>query len=180
MTWHLMHLGTLAVSGAGMLCVEATAVEPQGRITPGDLGLWDDAHRCGVQTCLAAIRRFSKIALTIQLAHAGRKGSSRMPWEGGGQITFGRRGMADGCAFGPGARARRGGPAALDRAGLSRIRSAFADAAGRAAELGFNAVEIHGAHGYLLHEFLSPIANRRSDEYGGVVREPHALSAGSL
>ena len=165
--WHLMHLGTLAVSGAGMLCVEGTAVEPRGRITPGDLGLWDDTTAAAFKPVLAAIRRFSSIAVTIQLAHAGRKGSSRVPWEGGGQIASAEGGWLTDA---PSALEHAPGeekPAALDHAGLCRIRSAFADAAARAAELGFDAVEIHGAHGYLLHEFLSPIANRRTDEYGG-------------
>ena len=166
-TWHLIHLGTLAVSGAGMLCIEGTAVEPQGRITPGDLGLWDDATEAAFRPVLAAVRRFSKIPVTLQLAHAGRKGSSHVPWEGGRQIPLAEGGWMTNA---PSALEHGQGeekPVALDPAGLSRIRSAFAAAARRAAQLGFDAIEIHGAHGYLLHEFLSPIANQRTDEYGG-------------
>ena len=165
--WHLMHLGTLAVSGAGMLCLEGTAVEPQGRITPGDLGLWDDTTEAAFRPVLDALRRFSPIFLAIQLAHAGRKGSSHRPWDGGGQILSSDGGWLTDA---PSAIAHAAGeekPVAFDRQGLARIRAAFAGAATRAAALGFDAIEIHGAHGYLLHAFLSPLSNRRTDEYGG-------------
>ncbi len=165
--WHLIHLGTLALSGAGMLCLEGTAVEPDGRITPGDLGLWDDRTEAAFKPLLAAVRDYSKIPVVIQLAHAGRKGSSRVPWEGGQQIALSEGGWQTDA---PSALAHRDGesaPSGLDSAGLARLRAAFAAAAARAARLGVDGIEIHGAHGYLLHEFLSPISNRRTDEYGG-------------
>jgi len=166
-TWHLIHIGTLAMSGAGMLCIEGTAVEPGGRITPGDLGLWNDATETAFRPVLAAVRKYSTIPVTIQLAHAGRKGSSHVPWKGGQKIPLTEGGWL---ADAPSALEHREGetkPLALDSTGLSRIRAAFAGAAGRAARLGFDGIEIHGAHGYLLHEFLSPISNHRTDEYGG-------------
>jgi 2,4-dienoyl-CoA reductase-like NADH-dependent reductase (Old Yellow Enzyme family) len=165
--WHLMHLGQLALSGAGMLCIEATAVEAEGRITPGDLGLWNDATEAALGGVLAAIRVHSAIPIVIQLAHAGRKASSREPWNGGQQIPPGEGGWL---AHAPSAVAIKDGeaaPLALDASGLQRIRDAFADSAARAARLGLDGIELHAAHGYLLHEFLSPIANRRCDAYGG-------------
>jgi 2,4-dienoyl-CoA reductase-like NADH-dependent reductase (Old Yellow Enzyme family) len=165
--WHLIHLGTLALSGAGMLCIEATAVEPDGRITPACLGLWDQRTEAALQPVLAAIRKYSKIAVTMQLAHAGRKGSSHVPWDGGQLIPIAAGGWLP---HAPSALPYKDGeaaPLALDAAGLARVRQAFMDAARRAARLGIDALEIHSAHGYLLHEFLSPIANQRTDEYGG-------------
>jgi 2,4-dienoyl-CoA reductase-like NADH-dependent reductase (Old Yellow Enzyme family) len=165
--WHLLHLGSLALSGAGMLCIEATAVEPDGRITAADLGLYDDATEQALRPVLAAIRQHSKIAVTMQLAHAGRKASTHVPWQGGHQIA-----VADGgwIPHAPSAVPQRDGevpPIALDAAGLARVRDAFATTAGRAARLGIDGLELHAAHGYLLHEFLSPIANHRTDDYGG-------------
>ncbi|PLZ02009.1 oxidoreductase [Burkholderia sp. WAC0059] len=165
--WHLLHLGHLALSGAGMLCIEATAVEPDGRITPGDLGLWDDATEAAFKPVLAAIRQYSPVRVAIQLAHAGRKASSHAPWDGGQLIP-----VADGgwLPHAPSALPHKAGeapPLALDTAGLNRIREAFAASTRRAARLGIDAIEVHAAHGYLLHEFLSPIANQRTDEYGG-------------
>ncbi|MFI5014104.1 MAG: NADH:flavin oxidoreductase/NADH oxidase [Hyphomicrobiales bacterium] len=165
--WHMIHLGHLALSGAGTLCTEATAVEPEGRISPGDLGLFDEATEAALEPVLAAIRRYSKIAVTMQLAHAGRKASSRPPWEGGRLIPVSEGGWLP---HAPSALQYKEGepaPLALDAAGLARVRRAFAQAAQRAARLGFDGIEIHAAHGYLLHQFLSPIANRRSDTYGG-------------
>ena len=165
--WHMMHLGGLALSGASLLCLEATAVEPEGRITPGCLGLWDDATEAALKPVVAAIRRHSKIAVTIQLAHAGRKASSHVPWDGGQQIPVGEGGWI---AVAPSAIAQKPGeapPAALDRAGMDRVRDAFVRSAERAMRLGLDGIELHGAHGYLLHEFLSPISNQRADEYGG-------------
>jgi 2,4-dienoyl-CoA reductase-like NADH-dependent reductase (Old Yellow Enzyme family) len=165
-SWHLIHLGGLALSGAGLLFIEATAVEADGRITPGCLGLWDDATEAALRPVLAAVRAHSKIAVGIQLAHAGRKGSSRVPWEGGAQIP-----LPDGwLAHAPSALAQRQGetlPVALNEAGLERVRRAFVESTERAARLGIDAIEIHAAHGYLLHQFLSPIANARADGYGG-------------
>jgi 2,4-dienoyl-CoA reductase-like NADH-dependent reductase (Old Yellow Enzyme family) len=166
-SWHMIHLGSLALSGAGMLCIEATAVEAEGRITPGCLGLWDDATEAALVPVMEAIRRHSGIAVTMQLAHAGRKASSYLPWEGGQQIPVSERGWL---THAPSATAYKDGetpPIALDAAGLARIRNAFAESAKRAARLDIDGIELHGAHGYLLHEFLSPIANQRTDEYGG-------------
>jgi len=163
----LMHVGSLAFSGAGMLCIEATAVEPVGRITPSDLGLWDEKTETALRPVLAAVRRYSKIAVAIQLAHAGRKGSSRVPWEGGQLIAVSEGGWVP---HAPSALPYKEGepaPLALGDTGLDRVRRAFVGATERAARLGIDAIEIHAAHGYLLHEFLSPIANRRTDRYGG-------------
>jgi 2,4-dienoyl-CoA reductase-like NADH-dependent reductase (Old Yellow Enzyme family) len=167
--WHMIHLGSMALSGAGLLCIEATAVEPDGRITPADLGLWNDATEAALAPILAAIRRHSKIAVAIQLAHAGRKASSRVPWEGGQLIPVSEGGWL---THAPSAVEHEQGetpPLALDAAGLARVRAAFAESTERAARLGLDAVEIHAAHGYLLHEFLSPISNRRADRYGGAL-----------
>jgi len=165
--WHMIHLGHLALSGAAMLCIEATAVEPDGRITPADLGLWDDVTENAYKPVLEAIRRYSPIRIAMQIAHAGRKASSHVPWEGGQLIPVSEGGWQ---THAPSAVPHKEGetpPLALDTAGLNRIRDAFAATARRAARLGIDALEVHGAHGYLLHEFLSPIANRRTDEYGG-------------
>lgn len=165
--WHMMHLGNLALSGAGMLCIEATAVEPEGRITPGDLGLWNDATEAALVPVLAAIREHSKIAVVMQIAHAGRKASSALPWQGGQLLSEGQGGWRP---FAPSAVPQKEGeaaPQALDATGMDRIRDAFAATATRAARLGLDGIEVHAAHGYLLHEFLSPIANRRTDAYGG-------------
>jgi len=165
--WHLIHLGGLAISGAGMLCIEATAVEAAGRITPACLGIWDDGCEAALEPVLRAIRRYSNIPIAMQLAHAGRKASSQLPWEGGQQIPVAQGGWV---AFAPSAipyKESEAAPVALDAAGMDRIRKSFAAAAKRAAKLGLEAIELHSAHGYLLHEFLSPISNRRTDEYGG-------------
>ncbi|MDQ7978988.1 NADH:flavin oxidoreductase/NADH oxidase [Paraburkholderia sp. SARCC-3016] len=165
--WHMIHLGHLALSGAGLLIIEATAVEPDGRITPGDLGLWDDMTEAALVPVLAAIRKYSGIPVAMQLAHAGRKASSHTPWDGGQLIPVSDGGWLP---HAPSALPHKAGeepPLALDYPGLNRIRDAFGAAARRAARLGVDALEIHCAHGYLLHEFLSPIANRRGDEYGG-------------
>ncbi|MDV6332733.1 NADH:flavin oxidoreductase/NADH oxidase [Asticcacaulis sp. 201] len=169
--WHMIHLGHLALSGAGMLILEATAVEPDGRITPADLGLWDDATEQALVPVLAAIRRYSDIPVVMQLAHAGRKASSRVPWEGGAQIAPDQPGgwrthAPSAVAFHDGDAA----PIALDDAGLARIKAAFVMAAERAARLGLDGIEVHAAHGYLLHEFLSPLSNRRTDAYGGSLK----------
>jgi 2,4-dienoyl-CoA reductase-like NADH-dependent reductase (Old Yellow Enzyme family) len=165
--WHLIHLGSMALSGAGLLCIEATAVEAEGRITTGDLGLWNDATEAALQPVLAAIRQYSKIGVIMQLAHAGRKASSKVPWEGGQMVPVSAGGWVP---VAPSALPQKEGepaPAALDAAGMKRIREAFAASARRAMRLGLDGIEIHGAHGYLLHEFLSPISNQRTDQYGG-------------
>jgi 2,4-dienoyl-CoA reductase-like NADH-dependent reductase (Old Yellow Enzyme family) len=165
--WHLIHYGGLASSGAGLLFIEATAVEPDGRITPGDLGLWDDVTQAALKPSVDAIHQYSLTAVILQLGHAGRKASSEVPWKGGQQILPEHGGWR---THAPSALPQIDGevpPLALDRAGMMRIRDAFVAAAQRAVRLGVDGLELHGAHGYLLHQFLSPIANQRSDEYGG-------------
>ena len=166
--WHLLHLGHLALSGAGLLIIEATAVSAESRITAGDLGLYSDDNEAALARVVAAMRAYSPIKIGLQLAHAGRKASSRVPWQGGQQVRPDEPGGWH--AEAPSAvphLPQEAPPVALDRAGLARIRDAFAATARRAARLGLDGVEIHAAHGYLLHEFLSPLANQRSDEYGG-------------
>ena len=165
--WHFTHINTLALSGAAMFCIEATHVEAIGRITPGCLGLWSDATEAALKPILVSVRKHSKIAVAMQLAHAGRKGSSHRPWEGGQLIPVAEGGWQ---TVGPSAVPHKEGeapPLALDAAGLARIRDAFVSAAKRAERLGIDALELHGAHGYLLHQFLSPISNKRTDQYGG-------------
>ncbi len=167
--WHLIHLGHLALSGAGLLILEATAVVPEGRISPGDLGLWDDATEAALKTVLTSVRVHSDMPIGIQLAHAGRKASSNLPWEqAGSQIAPEAPGGWQTVA--PSALPFEDDqvpPLALDTVGLARVRDGFADAARRAGRLGLDLIEIHSAHGYLLHEFLSPLSNQRTDEYGG-------------
>lgn len=165
--WHLMHLGNLALSGAGLLILEATGVEPEARISPADLGLWSDATEAALGDVIRRIRVYSPIKFGIQLGHAGRKASSQVPWEGNAQVPAGAGGWVP---FAPSAvpfRPEDVTPIALDAGGLERVKTAFADTARRAARIGFEAVEIHGAHGYLLHQFLSPLSNQRTDAYGG-------------
>jgi 2,4-dienoyl-CoA reductase-like NADH-dependent reductase (Old Yellow Enzyme family) len=165
--WHFTHINSLALSGASMFCIEATHVEPIGRITPGCLGLWDDATEASLKPILASLRKRSKIAVAMQLAHAGRKGSSHRPWEGGQQIPVAEGGWQ---TEGPSDLPHKQGelpPRELDAQGLKRVREAFVDATRRAMRLGIDAIELHSAHGYLLHQFLSPIANKRTDQYGG-------------
>src|SRR3954451_11664205 len=166
--WHMIHLGHLALSGAGLLILEATAVSPEGRITPQDLGLYSDENEAALARVLTAIRAHSPIPVAMQLSHAGRKASSRAPWEGGAQIRPDEALGWKTVAPSPVPHAEdEDVPHALDRAGLGRVREDFVRAARRAARLGLDGIEVHGAHGYLLHQFLSPIANKRSDEYGG-------------
>jgi 2,4-dienoyl-CoA reductase-like NADH-dependent reductase (Old Yellow Enzyme family) len=166
--WHVIHLGHLALSGAALLTIEATAVEPAGRITYADVGLYDAATEAAIARVLESVRRYSVIPVAIQLAHAGRKASTEVPWKGGAQIapsaTHGWQTLAPSAVpFAAG----QSTPHALERADLERIRAAFVAAARRAARLGIDAVQLHSAHGYLLHQFLSPLSNRREDEYGG-------------
>jgi 2,4-dienoyl-CoA reductase-like NADH-dependent reductase (Old Yellow Enzyme family) len=168
--WHLIHLGHLGLSGAALLTIEATAVEPIGRISYADVGLWDEVTEAAMARVLAAVRRHSEMPIAIQLAHAGRKASTEVPWKGGAQLAPTAEGGWQTVApsplpFAPADNA----PRALDRDGMARVRDAFAAAAVRAARLGIDAVQLHGAHGYLLHQFLSPLSNRRDDEYGGTL-----------
>lgn len=166
--WHLIHLGHLALSGAALLMIEATAVLPEGRISPDDLGLWSDETEAALARVIQAVRAYSDIPIGIQLAHAGRKASTRVPWEGGAQLAPGEtRGWQTVAPSALPFREREHPPVALDAAGIVSVREAFAEAARRAARIGFDAVQIHAAHGYLLHEFLSPLSNQREDHYGG-------------
>jgi 2,4-dienoyl-CoA reductase-like NADH-dependent reductase (Old Yellow Enzyme family) len=164
--WHLVHLGARAVGGAGLVMTEATAVLPEGRISPQDLGLWTDTQAAALAPAIRFIRQQGRVA-GMQLAHAGRKGSTYRPWEGQGAVAPDGGGWTpvgpDGRAFAPAYPA----PRALDTAGLHAVVQAFRQAAVRARDLGVQVVEVHAAHGYLLHEFLSPLSNARTDEYGG-------------
>jgi 2,4-dienoyl-CoA reductase-like NADH-dependent reductase (Old Yellow Enzyme family) len=166
--WHTIHLGSLSLSGAGLLILEATAVSPEARISPTDLGLYSDDNEAALARVLAAIRHHSKMPVAIQLGHAGRKASSRAPWDGGTQIlptepngwqTLAPSAIPHG--------ASEHAPVALDHAGLAKIIEDFIAAAKRAEKLGFQGIELHAAHGYLLHQFLSPLSNHRTDQYGG-------------
>lgn len=168
--WHAMHLGNLAQSGAALLTIEAAAVTPQGRISYADVGLWDDATEKAMGTVLESVRRWSDIPIAIQLAHAGRKASTAKPWDGGAQIApDAENGWQTVSASDVPFAATENPPVALNKAALAEIRDAFAQAAMRAARLGIDAVQIHAAHGYLLHQFLSPLSNHRTDEYGGTL-----------
>jgi 2,4-dienoyl-CoA reductase-like NADH-dependent reductase (Old Yellow Enzyme family) len=164
--WHFVHLGSRAVGGAGLVMFEATAVEARGRISPEDLGIWNDGH---VEP-LARIARFVEAqgaVAGLQLAHAGRKASVRTPFDGGAPLGAAEGGWP---VVGPSAIPFAPGhpvPEPLDEAGLRAVARAFGDAARRALEAGFHVLELHAAHGYLLHEFLSPLSNRREDGYGG-------------
>lgn len=165
--WHMFHLGALALSGAGLLCIEATAVEPEGRITAADLGLWSNENEAALAKVLMAVRKYSDMPIAIQLAHAGRKASCQVPWEGGKQVARDDGGWQTVSSSTLAHNADDHAPLSLDHAGFQRVREAFVKAALRAHRLGIDAIEIHAAHGYLLHQFLSPLANQRKDEYGG-------------
>ncbi len=165
--WHLVHLGSRAVGGAGLVIVEATAVSPEGRISPGDLGIWSDRH---VEP-LIRINRFLKqhgAVAGLQIAHAGRKASARRPWDGEGQLPESGGGWP---TVAPSAEAFGSGldkvPQALDAAGIKRLQADFVAAAKRALAAEYQWLELHFAHGYLAHQFLSPLVNRRTDQYGG-------------
>jgi 2,4-dienoyl-CoA reductase-like NADH-dependent reductase (Old Yellow Enzyme family) len=167
--WHLQHWMTLAMSGAALVVVEATGVERRGRITHGCLGLYSDANERSIARALAAARGVALpgTRFGIQLAHAGRKASSQRPWEGGRALAPDQDPWP---TVGPSALPFDSSwhtPEALDEAGLERVKAAFVAAAGRAVRLGFDAIELHMAHGYLLHSFLSPLSNRRDDRWGG-------------
>jgi 2,4-dienoyl-CoA reductase-like NADH-dependent reductase (Old Yellow Enzyme family) len=165
--WHFTHINTLALSGAAIFCIEATAVEPIGRITPGCLGLWNDATEQALKPIVASVRKHSRTAVMMQLAHAGRKASSHVPWDGGQLIPLAEGGWQPEAPSEVPHKEGEALPRALDAAGLARVRDAFAAAAKRADRLGLDGLELHCAHGYLLHQFLSPIANKRTDQYGG-------------
>ncbi len=165
--WHLVHLGSRAVGGVALVMVEATAVTPEGRISPGDMGIWDDRHVEPLERIARFVESQGAVA-GIQIAHAGRKGSCDLPWKGGARLKTPKEGgwtvvapspipFADGDPS----------PVALDEAGIDQVVAAFEAAARRALDAGFRLIEIHAAHGYLLHEFLSPLSNHRQDQYGG-------------
>ncbi len=167
--WHLSHWTSLLNSGASMFIIEATAVTPEGRITPACLGLWDDTTEQALGNVMARARRLapSNVKVCIQLAHAGRKGSSALPWLGGQLLPPDQGGWTP---IGPSAIAQKHGeqaPQEMSLQDMRRVQDAFVVAAKRALSIGIDAIELHAAHGYLLHEFLSPIANQRSDNYGG-------------
>jgi 2,4-dienoyl-CoA reductase-like NADH-dependent reductase (Old Yellow Enzyme family) len=167
--WHMQHLGSLVHGGVGLVVIEATGVDREGRITHGCLGLYSDENEAALARVVEGCRRFSPTPIGIQLAHAGRKASSARPWEGGGALTPDRQPWTtvapSAVAFAPGWHT----PQALTPAALDRIVQSFVAATRRAQRLGLDLVELHCAHGYLMHEFLSPIANRRDDEYGGSI-----------
>lgn len=166
--WHTIHLGNLALSGAGLLIMEATAVEPEGRISPQDVGLWDSKTEDALAVVIRAVKENADIPLAIQLAHAGRKASTAVPWQGGAALApdseEGWRTVA------PSAlpfEETDPVPEELSKDRIEQIVTRFAESAQRADRIGFEAIEIHAAHGYLLHQFLSPLSNKRSDQYGG-------------
>jgi 2,4-dienoyl-CoA reductase-like NADH-dependent reductase (Old Yellow Enzyme family) len=165
--WHLVHLGSRAVGGAGLIFCEATAITAQGRISPGDLGLWSDAHIEPLARIVKFLQRMGCVA-GIQLAHAGRKASCLPPWEGRGRLIPVKDGGWK--VIGPSPLPFTPGdpePQELDRAGIEQVIKDFVAAAKRAVKAGFEIIEIHSAHGYLLHSFLSPLTNKRKDSYGG-------------
>jgi 2,4-dienoyl-CoA reductase-like NADH-dependent reductase (Old Yellow Enzyme family) len=164
--WHLVHLVSRAVGGAGAIVFEASAVVPEGRITPQDLGIWKDAHIEMLARIVELIHRNGAVA-GIQLAHAGRKASTAVPWHGGDVLAEAQGGWTPSAPsdipFIPDSIA----PTALSIAAIQTLTTSFVSAARRSVEAGFDLIEIHAAHGYLLHEFLSPLTNHRTDDYGG-------------
>ena len=177
--WHAMHVGSMAVSGAGLVIMEATAVEAMGRTTAGCLGLYSDANEAAMTRLVSGIRSYSPTPLGIQLVHAGRRGSVRKPWDADTvKLPLDEGGWS---LCGPTAEPYRGDvhrPAPLDGAGIARVLAAFA-AAARADRSGFDLLELHGAHGYLMHAFTSPISNTRTDGYGGSQARPGACASRS-
>jgi 2,4-dienoyl-CoA reductase-like NADH-dependent reductase (Old Yellow Enzyme family) len=192
--WHLVHLGQLAASGAGLLVVEATHVERRGRITHGCMGFYSDENEASLRRIVDWVRAWTPtVKLGIQIGHAGRKASAQRPWRGGGPLTAADApdtpwasiapsaipfdatgpgvGFVSGGAAVPVPTAKWQMPVALDREGMETVKRAFVDATRRAARLGFDVLELHGAHGYLLHQFLSPISNHRDDAYGGTAEK---------
>ncbi len=164
--WHLQHLGSRAAGGAGIVCVEATNTEARGRISPGCTGLWNDAQRDAFARIVTLIKSQGALA-AVQIGHAGRKGSAAAPWNGGKQLALADGGWenvsASALSFNEGQRP----PQAMDVATVKATIAGFAASARRAHEAGFDIIELHGAHGYLIHQFLSPLSNQRNDQYGG-------------
>jgi 2,4-dienoyl-CoA reductase-like NADH-dependent reductase (Old Yellow Enzyme family) len=169
--WHQVHYGMLAMSGAGLLCLEATHVERDGRITQGCLGLYSDENEAAIKSIVDWARAWMPtVKLGVQLAHAGRKASAQRPWKGGGPLSQADAPDLPWTTVSASAipyDAKWHTPVALDAVGLKRVKQAFVEATERSLRLGFDVVELHGAHGYLLSQFLSPMSNQRSDEYGG-------------
>ena len=165
--WHMTHLGMLANSGAGMLVIEATHVERRGRITHGCLGLYSDACEAALERIVYHCHHIGTAKMCIQLAHAGRKASSQRPWEGAKALTAAEDAWPtvgpSAVPFGPGWHT----PAAMTEDDMAKVNAAFTDAAKRSLRIGFDAIELHFAHGYLLHSFVSPFSNKRNDQYGG-------------
>jgi 2,4-dienoyl-CoA reductase-like NADH-dependent reductase (Old Yellow Enzyme family) len=164
--WHRIHLGRYAAAGLGLIIAEATHVSPQGRITPGCLGLYNAVQEAELAAIAADLKRFGRAPFGIQLAHAGRKASTDLPWRGGKPLTGAEAWLTEA----PSALPHGEGwhvPQALDEEGLARVKRDFVEAAQRADRAGVDLIELHGAHGYLLHQFTSPISNRRNDSYGG-------------
>ena len=173
--WHRVHYGALALSGAGLLCFEATHVERDGRITQGCAGLYSDENESALKPIVEWARAWMPhVKLGIQIGHAGRKASAQRPWKGGGALTQADAPDLPWTTFSASAVAYDTGwhtPVALDATGLRRVKEAFVASVERSRRLGLDLVELHGAHGYLLHQFLSPLSNRRSDEYGGTMEK---------
>jgi 2,4-dienoyl-CoA reductase-like NADH-dependent reductase (Old Yellow Enzyme family) len=165
--WHMTHLGMLANSGAGLLVIEATHVERSGRITHGCVGLYSDACEAALERVILHCRHIGTAKLGIQIAHAGRKASAQRPWEGAKALPEGQDPWPtiapSALPFGPGWHT----PRAMTEQDMAHVRDRFVDAANRSVRLGFDAIELHLAHGYLLHSFVSPLANKRNDEWGG-------------
>ena len=165
--WHVMHLGSMTQSAAGLVLIEATAVAEAARITPGCLGLWNDANEAALKRVLDAIRPHANTPIGIQLAHAGRKASSAAPWHGGMLIAPEHGGWVGMAPSALPHRPEEAAPRAMTQADIDAVVAQFAAATVRADRLGLDAIELHCAHGYLLHEFLSPVSNHRTDAYGG-------------
>ena len=165
--WHLMHLGQYAVGGYGMVFIEAAGVEPEGRITPGCVGLWSDEQEENYARIIKFFRDYGSAKIGIQLAHAGRKASAKLPWNGGTALEPGEGAWqtvsSSAVPYGPGWHT----PEALGDNSLARVKQAFVQSTERALRLGFDAIELHSAHGYLFHQFLTPVINQRTDHYGG-------------
>ncbi|NLS00823.1 NADH:flavin oxidoreductase/NADH oxidase [Rhizobium sp. P38BS-XIX] len=165
--WHLMHWGSLVTGGAGLVVIEATGVEANGRPTLGDVGIYNDMTESALRQVISAVRGFGAAKLGIQLIHGGRKGSTRVHWDGGGELLPSEGGWQ---TMAPSAIPYRDGwqvPREMDIADIERVKKAFVDAALRSSRVGFDVIELQAAHGYLLHQFLSPISNKRTDRYGG-------------
>jgi 2,4-dienoyl-CoA reductase-like NADH-dependent reductase (Old Yellow Enzyme family) len=166
--WHEQQWANYALSGAGMCIIEATAVQPEGRISYADLGLWNDLQRAQMKALLAKVKSLSPMPVAIQLAHAGRKASTDKPWDGKGQFKPNEaHGWQTVSASEIPFQAHEHAPHALTKDEIQKVIQDFADAAVRAVDAGFDLIELHAAHGYLLHQFMSPLSNSRDDEYGG-------------